>query len=111
DDREHCAWTHGERHILQHRAAAVEGDRDVLELDMTGDHRGGHGPLAFLHFDWLVEDFRYAAQRHADGCEVCVHPHQRLQRRHHPHLQRHEGDEGADGDVATDDAHPAVHED
>ena len=24
---------------------------------MTGDHRNGHGPLAFLHFDRLVEDF------------------------------------------------------
>ena len=60
--------------VLEHRRAAVERQRHIFERDVAAHRRQRERRGAFLHLDRLVEDLRHAAQRHARGGEVRVHP-------------------------------------
>ena len=84
---------------------APRSNDSVTFSNTTSPRTAGSRPTGdrarLLDFDRRVEDLRHAAQRHARRGEVGVEAHQRLQRRQEPHLVRHEGDEGADGQLPS----------
>ena len=89
----------------QHRRAAVERQRDVLERDVAATPRRAAPAIAALdHLRRLsrISDTRRSDTRHRR--QVGVEAHQRLHRRQQAHLVGHEGDERAERERAVNHA-------
>ena len=97
--------------VVEHRHAALGGERHVLE------RRRRRAPPAsacasggLAHVERRVEQLEHAPPRHLGRGQRGVEPHQRLHRRHHPHLIGDERREGAERQRALDHARAAVQE-
>ena len=110
DDGEAGARRRPQGDVLQHRAAAIERQGDVVQRQLAA-HLGKRRRRRGLHHLGLdVEDLVHPSQRHPHRRQARVQPHQRLHRGEQPKLIGHERHEGAQGQGAVDDPLAAVQE-